>query len=225
MSKKAFASNVASDILDVVIIDDNEIIRKGISFAIEEDKNIRVVNDLPGNEVVLDELVAINPHVLIIDMDMLSADGLALIKAIKQSEAKTKVLAMSNFKDATIFDDLILVGAEGCVLQEISSQDLQRAIFLIASGKKYFSEDLLPLLTSRIFDRKEEKEKVKISKREREVLSLIAKGHSSQEIAYCLNISKKTVANHRASLNFKAGVKNTAGLMAFAVKNNLIEAH
>ena len=118
---------------------------------------------------------------------------------------------------------MLIAGAQGFILKNINAAELKRAIELLAKGQQYFSEEFLPYFTKKYTSKEPKKEKIILTKRELEILALIGKGMTNQEIADTLNISIKTVTNHRANLNSKTGSKNTVNLLSYAVKNKLIE--
>lgn len=125
-------------------------------------------------------------------------------------------------EDETI-QKFIQAGVQGYLLKNIDNKGLETALTAVIEGKQYYSDELMSFFT-RSLNQKTEKQtnRIKLTKREREILQLIFEGHSTQEIADKLFVSIRTVSNHRFNLNNKTGAKNTASLISFALKNKLV---
>lgn len=213
----------ALDEFSIVIVAENEFFRKGIRGVLEANPNYSVLRCFANMAEFLASKDRYNPDLFIVGGFFDLQDSLSIIEYVKKRTPLVKVLAILDEKTESAFDQIIRKGTEGVVLNTISVEDLKRAVRLVCDDKTFFSEELLPYLTKRFTGDIEKLNDVQFSKREREVLSLVAKGCSSHEIGEKLNISAKTVNNHRANLNAKAGVKNTAGLISFAMKNGLVD--
>ena len=139
----------------------------------------------------------------------------------------TKVIAISMFNEESFVTEILNNGAKGYVLKNTGREELLKAIATVQSGKSYFSDDVTDtimkgLMNQRTGSKEVKKDIPKISRREKEVLNLIVKEHTTQEIAKKLFISLKTVESHRSNLLAKLNARNTAGLVRIAMENNLI---
>ncbi|MFA8450504.1 MAG: response regulator transcription factor [Bacteroidales bacterium] len=209
---------------NVIIMGENDLIKEGIKSIIKE-SNLFSIRGNYKIDIDIQKIKAENfTCIYILLLDSINSKYIETIKKIKAINKENLILTITQVKKEESLNMIVSAGIDGCILKSTSGKDLVRALNLISTKKKFYSEDLIPMLTNRLVRGKSIKQQnISFSKREFEVLQLIAKGFSSQEIAQKLNISKKTVANHRASLNGKAGVKNTASLISFAMKNHIID--
>ena len=135
-----------------------------------------------------------------------------------------KIIALSMFSDEEYYYKMIEAGAKGFLLKDSDISEVKQAIISVYTGKTHFSEQiLLNLVKNKTSALANENKDCSLSTRESEVLLEICMGHSNLEIAEKLNISKRTVDKHRAHLLEKTNSKNTASLVIFALKNNLID--
>lgn len=161
-------------------------------------------------------------QVLITDISMPLLSGADLCRKVKQDHPHIKVLILSMYNSAAVVKEAIAAEADGYVLKNTGKEELLTALHRISDGGTYFTQDILPILYARYRrEQQQEQELSLLSAREREVLALIVKEQTSEEIAAKLFISKKTVDNHRANLLEKTGCRSTIGLVKFAIRNGL----
>jgi len=160
---------------------------------------------------------------VLMDIKMPLMNGIDATKAAMQSFPGLKIIALSMFGDEQYLQSMLDAGAKGFLLKNIRTSDLDRALKIIAEGKNFFSEELLTYFTERFSNREGKTGSFDpLTGRELEILQHIANGLTNKEIADKLFISVRTVTNHRANINSKTGANNTAKLIAFALKHNLI---
>ena len=137
-----------------------------------------------------------------------------------------KILALSMFGETEYVEEMLQAGAMGYLLKNIGKDELIKAIDNIASDKGYFSDEILVMVTRQVFNARQKSTEQNIldsfTKRELEVLQLVSQGYSNTEIAEMLEISPRTVGGHRNNMLSKSGLKNTAALVSFALKNQVI---
>jgi DNA-binding NarL/FixJ family response regulator len=157
------------------------------------------------------------------DINMPNVDGAEATRKALAKFPALKIVALSSNQDEISLETMIDAGVKGFLLKNIDKDVLNRALLVIAQDKPYFSDEFMPYFTKKYLDVKAPTTPVnQLSKRELEVLQMIASGNSNQEVADKLCISLRTVTNHRASLYQKTGVNNTAALLSMAIKNKWV---
>jgi DNA-binding NarL/FixJ family response regulator len=210
--------------INLLIADDHQLLIDGIKTALSDVEFIQVAGEVHNGNEVLNVLSASEIDVILMDINMPEMDGLDCTKLVKKSFPVVKVIALSQFDEARFVKRMVKNGASGYLLKDASKQELVQAIQTVYDGKTYFSESLSFNLIN--FGSKRISKTTlfpNLSEREIEILNFICKEYSSQEIADELYISFHTVETHRANLMVKAGVKNTAGLVRWALENELVD--
>lgn len=213
--------------IQIAIVDDHQIVRDGIRILLEDEPGVEVICEAEnGKEAVkLFETKDADIDIVVMDITMPEMDGIQATKIIKDKHPDVKVLALTMLSEDQHIRKMIKAGASGYILKSSGKQELIKAINTITDGKHYFSNDatqaiLQELVSPEVSSTREEQD-VHITEREMEVLKLIVNEFTNQEIADKLFVSVRTVDAHRRNLLQKTGAKNTAGLVKFALKNNL----
>ncbi|MBW6460332.1 MAG: response regulator transcription factor [Bacteroidales bacterium] len=211
--------------INVLIADDHQLLIDGIKTVLEEVEDISVVAEASNGYKVLEKLESgIQVDVILMDINMPLLDGLNCTKMVVKKFPDVKVIALSQYDEKRFVKQMVKNGASGYLLKDTAKDILVKAIKTVHGGEKYFCERLSLRLINQELKMQDTKALFpKLSRREVEILRLIGKEYSSQQIADKLFISFHTVESHRANLMFKAGVKNTAGLMRWAVENDLLD--
>ena len=211
--------------IEVIIVDDHEIFRKGLVMVINKLKNTKVVAEAKNGEEFLQLIEKINPDIVFMDIEMPVMNGIEATKAALTKYPQMKIVALSMFGEEEYLQLMVDAGVRGFLLKNISKDDLYRAIQLISDGKNYYSEELLSFFTRKYIQpaKQQEQADANLTKRELEVLQLIAEGLTDAEIGEKLFISQRTVNGHRASLISKTGSRNTVNLLTYAIRNGLGE--
>lgn len=202
--------------LGVFVVDDHYMVIEGIRSLLQNEKSIDWMGHATNAESCLSFLKLHEPDVILMDVNLPDKSGIALCKEVKQLYPAIVVLGLSTFNQQTIIKNMIDNGASGYVLKNATKEELMEAINSVLKGKTYYSIEVLSSL------RKPEPNKLLITRREKEVLLLIAEGLTNTAIAEKLFISIPTVNTHRKSLLEKFDVKNTAMLIGKATKLGLI---
>lgn len=211
----------------ILIADDHQIVRDGLK-AILEDQNeieIKVVGEASSGREVLRILENTAVDIAMLDIQMPELDGIETSMAIKKDFPEVKVLILSFSKDIDYINELLLdIEVAGYILKDRGAEELITAIRTIKGGKEYYSSLILEAMLKG--ERNEYKKKVnkeisliKLTRREKEVLKLIAHSKTTPEIAEKLFIAPSTVETHRTNLKSKLEVKNTLGLVRWALEN------
>ena len=211
--------------INVLIADDHQLLIDGIKTALEGVEDITVVAEASNGYKVLEKLESGIPvDVILMDINMPQLDGLNCTKMVAKKFPDVKVIALSQYDEKRFVKQMVKNGASGYLLKDTGKDILVKAIKTVHGGEKYFCERLSLRLINQELKMQDTKALFpKLSKREVEILQLIGKEYSSQQVADKLFISFHTVESHRANLMFKAGVKNTAGLIRWAVENDLLD--
>lgn len=216
--------------IKVLIVDDHKIVRDGIKALLQNTKNIQWVGDCKdGSEVVgfLNNKVV---DVILMDIMMETINGIEASKIVLEKYPDIRILALSMNNEYDYIQEMLKVGAAGYILKNSSYEDLVTAIETVATGKPYFSPEVTDIVMNKYMHQgKKTKSTSKnqslvdqLTKRELEILELIAQELTNIEIAEKLFISRRTVDTHRRNLLQKIGVKNSIGLIRFAYSNGLI---
>lgn len=200
----------------VFVVDDHYMVIEGIHSLLQHEKTLDWMGHATNAESCLSFLKLHEPDVILMDVNLPDKSGIDLCKEVKQLYPAVAILGLSTFNQQTIIKNMIDNGASGYVLKNATKEELLEAINTVLKGKVYYSQEAFSSL------RRPEPNQFLISRREKEVLLLIAEGLTNAQIAEKLFISIPTVNTHRKSLLEKFEVKNTAMLIGKAAKLELI---
>jgi DNA-binding NarL/FixJ family response regulator len=217
-------SEASSDKITVLVADDHEIVRYGICSSLQDSQRVEVVAQASDGESALQEYKAAQPDVAVIDISMPDQDGISTTESILKLDPEAKVLILTMYAEEDYINKGLSAGALGYVLKNTDRKTLVQAIEQVAQGNSYFSNDVSSVLAQKYarIKRGEEQNSADLTAREVEILTLISEGMTSQQIAEQLHISPRTVDTHRSNLMQKVNVNNTAALVRFAIKNDLV---
>jgi len=214
-------------VLRVVLVDDHTIVREGLRALLGNQEDIRVVGEAEDGIRAVELSIHEKPDVVVLDLAMAQMNGVDAARRIKKVSPDTGVLVLSMHGGPEYVLPAVRAGADGYILKGSGLSDLVNAIRAVGEGGGFFGpEPALHLVSQtrrRAADGKEPPRK-SLTSRERDVLELVAKGFSSPNIARKLNISAKTVENHRANIMSKLNIHNLAGLVRYAVRMGIISA-
>ena len=205
--------------IQVAIVDDHQLFRNGLKFIIGNESEMEVVIEASNGKEFLFYLDNLKPDVVLMDISMPEMDGVETTKRSLEKYPDLHILVLSMYSDVEYYNTMIDLGVKGFILKDIDNKELIDAIHKVFNGGNYFSQELL----LRLIKNKPEGPGIELTKREKEVLELICKGYSNQQISEELYISQRTVERHRSSLLNKTDSKNSVSLVVFAIKNNLVK--
>ncbi|MBQ3601751.1 MAG: response regulator transcription factor [Lachnospiraceae bacterium] len=208
--------------VNVVIVDDHIMVREGIKQLLEMDGDIRVIGEASNGEEGIAILEEKNPDVLLLDINMPKMNGLEVLQVLKEKGIKRKVLILTIHNEVEYLLRAVDIGVDGYVLKDSELAVLRKAIFTVNSGNTYIQPSLAPLLKDKL-EQKESQNEEGLTKREIDVLKLIAEGLYNKEIAEKLVISEKTVKNHVSNIFRKIDVSDRTQAAIYAIKNNYVE--
>lgn len=206
----------------IVLADDHTIVRHGVKKMIEEMADLTVIGEASDGLELLSLLKILDTDLVILDISMPNLRGIEATCELKKVFPNVKVLILTMYRDEELLHHAISSGADGYVLKEDSDKELYIAIENVRQGKLYISPRLSGGLTVETRQGIFEPPLERLTKREMEVLRLIAEWKSSKEIANLLFISVRTVQNHRARIMSKLDMKKTADLVKYAIHQGYI---
>jgi len=174
----------------------------------------------------LEKLQLVKPDVLLLDINMPKKNGLEVLKSLKSRRSKLKVLVLTVHNETEYLMKAVDIGVNGYVLKDSESAELKKAIFTVADGETYIQPSLIPALNAKMIETNKDAEKIKsLTKRELDVLKLLAVGMFNKEVGKRLEISERTVKNHVSNIFKKLGVTDRTQAAVFAIRNNLVQIH
>jgi two-component system response regulator NreC len=207
----------------VVLVDDHAILRSGLRRVLDAEADIEVVGEAESADRAVFEALANKPDVVVMDLVMPGKSGIEGMPAVLQAVPDVKVLVLSMQDDPRYVREAFEAGASGYVLKEAADTEVVGALRAVASGERYVHPTLGARLVAAEAEERKRAEADPLSEREREVLRLLALGHTNQEIAKMLYISVRTAETHRAHIMQKLRLSSRAELVRYALENGLIE--
>ncbi len=215
-----------SSVIRTIIVDDHAIFRAGLVKLLEENQNINIVAEFDSGEKLLPYLIANEVDLVILDISLPKTNGLELLNQIKEKRINTNILVLSMHKVADYCRLALKRGAKGYILKEDAFDQLNQAITsIIEQNKTYISPSITNAAAEEFFATTNSILPEVLTKTEKIILEKIASGLSNKEVSSKMGISVRTVETHRAHILKKLNIKNTAGLVQYAIKNNLIQLH
>lgn len=213
----------------VVLADDHFFVRDGIKSLLESEKNIVVVGEATDGQEALEVVTTTNPDLLIVDIRMPHHTGIEVVEKLRNQNNPVKIIVLSMHESEEYVLKSIKAGADGYLLKGSSKEEFLKALHAVANGGKYFTGDISSILinqltntTASLEPKPALAEDLTITKREKEILTLLLSGKGNKEIAEALEISKRTAEVHRFNLMKKLKVKNLMELSNKATEYSLI---
>ena len=213
--------------IQVMIVDDHKMFVEGVQAIFSNSAEIKIVETIFDGQDVMGAIEK-NPNIdiILLDINLPNLNGLELTKQIKKKYPAIKILILSMYNNAEYIKEVLKEGASGYVLKNTDHEELVQAMQTVFNGSQYYSQSVTQTMMNSFAKKNQGNNmdilQVKISKREKEILGLIIKEHTAQEIANMLFISLHTVETRRGDLMSKLGVRNSAGLVRVALENSLV---
>ena len=206
----------------VLVVDDHPMLRNGLVSLVNEQSDMTVVGEADNGRQAINRVEETQPDLVLMDINMDGSVDVASTRLITKHHPETRVLAFSMHKEAHIVKNMMEAGASGYLLKSVGHDEVINGIRKVASGENYYCEEVLSLITDILAGNSSAASQVKLSNRETEVLSLVAKEYSNQEISEQLTMSLRTVETHKRNLIKKLGVRNVVGLAKYAIENGYV---
>lgn len=212
--------------IDVLIADDHHLVRAGLVALVRNEEDMRVVGEAADGIEAVDLARSVRPNIVLMDISMPRMDGFEATREIAAMERPPRVLVLTQFEHEEYIKRLVQAGASGYILKSSVVGDLRRAIRTVARGEQYFAQSVSRVMIES-FVRSANvagaaRGSITLTPRETEILQFIVDGQTNQQIAKKLHISVRTVEFHRANLTEKIGVRDTVGLVKYAIQKKLV---
>jgi DNA-binding NarL/FixJ family response regulator len=210
----------------ILIVEDHTLLRQGLKAMLETDPGLEVVGEAEDGRQAIRLAGTLSPRLILMDLSMPGTNGTEAIAEIKRRYPEIRILVLTVHKAEEYIREALRVGADGYVLKHATRDELMLAIHSILNGKTYISPDVAEQVVSRYLGGergfKSPTTLESLTLREREVLKLIAEGHTNKHIANYLCVSIKTVEKHRSNLMKKLDLHNAAMLTVYAMEKGMV---
>ena len=202
--------------------------REGLKFVISQMDGIEVVGEASSGNEFLEMIDNLSVDLVLMDISMPGLDGITATAKALEKKPDLKIIALTMFCDEEYYYKMIQAGVSGYILKESGKDELANAINTVIKGENYFSQKLLKNIIMNLNRDKglkypAQKDEIKLTPRETEILKLICLGLSNTEISEKLFLSLRTIEGHKSNLIRKTGVRNSVSLVMYALKNNLVD--
>ena len=215
------------EVIKVAIADDHKIFRKGVILSLRPFTNIKFVLEAENGEELINQLPGVEPDVILMDLRMPGKDGIETTKLVSKQYPHIHVIVLSMYEDERFVSHMMENGANGYLLKNAEPQEIRRAIMEVHEKGYYLNNFVNRILLKKAHSKQKVipslNNEITLTDRERDVLRFICMEFTAQEIAQKMDISPRTVEAIKYRLMERFGSKNTAGLVFFAVKNNLVD--
>ncbi len=212
--------------INIVIADDHPLVLQGLKNVFKTSKEIRIIGAYSNGDALLEDLKTKAPDVLLLDIQMAGLSGEELARIISRQYPSLKMIALTNLATAYYIKNMFNSGVSGYILKTDPLSTIIKAIKTVYDNKQFLGDELREIvLDATLGGGAGHKQELRLTKRENDVLQLIADNITSKEIAERLSLSKRTIDHHRNNLLLKLDVKNTAAMIKKAISLNLIKHH
>jgi len=209
--------------IKIAIADDHQLFLYGIKTFLEQFSEFSIIIEANDGYELIDQLEQFEVDIILMDINMPNLDGLDATKIVSKKYPQTKIIALTQYSEARFIKAMVKRGAVGYILKNCSTNELSTAITKVFAGDKYFSQEISLNLIDNLQKKKGHSNSLfpGLSAREKEIISLLCQEYSSHEISDLLFLSFHTVEVHRKNIMMKVGAKNIAGIVRWAVENDL----
>ncbi len=204
--------------LNVYLVDDHEVVRRGVRELLESEDDIAVVGEAGTQEEALAGIPAAHPDVVLLDVRLPDGDGIEICREIRSASPEIACLMLTSFADDEAFLGAVIAGASGYVLKQIRGNDLVTSVRRAARGESLLDPAMVARARARLGRDLEDERLRPLSPQERRILELISEGMTNREIAETMFLAEKTVRNYVSNLLLKMGVKHRTEAAVFAVR-------
>ena len=207
----------------LIIVDDHKIIRESLRFLISSINNMEIAGEASNGKELLSLLESTTADIILMDISMPEMNGIEATQLVNNKKPWIKIIGLSIHTQAVIIKKMLAAGAFGFVTKNSSSEELFTAIDKVRNNQKYLCPEALEALTNDLSGQEDDSMRTpQLTLTELEVIRLVADGHCNHDIANMLFVSDKTIERHKTNLFRKLNLPNSAALINYAIKNNLI---
>lgn len=213
--------------ISLYIVDDHKMFREGIASLISFEKDMEIIGSAGSVQEFMQDILLHQPDVILMDLSLRDGEGTDAVSWYKEKYPEVKILVLSMHREADFVKKVMDTGANGYILKDEGTEEMLDAIRTVHAGNHFYSHVIMSTIVQQLNKNKTPSKKElagqKLTRRELEIIKMIADEKSNQEIADKLFISVKTVNTHRNNIMQKLETKNTAGLVRYAIRQGLIE--
>jgi two-component system response regulator DevR len=209
---------IVSPPLRVFLVDDHEVVRRGVRELLESEDDMTVVGEAGSRVAALAEIPAAHPDVVLLDVRLPDGDGIEICREIRSSSPEIACLMLTSYADDEAFLGAVVAGASGYVLKQIRGNDLVESVRRSSRGESLMDPLMVAQARARLGRDLEDERLRPLSPQERRILELIAEGMTNREIAATMFLAEKTVRNYVSNLLMKMGLKHRTEAAVFAVR-------
>jgi DNA-binding NarL/FixJ family response regulator len=210
----------------LVIADDHEIFRDGLALMLSKQDAVVLAGQAADGEELLQLVGEVRPDIVLTDIKMPRLDGIAATRILLERYPGLKIIALSMYEEDDLIVEMLEAGAKGYLLKNADKKEIMEAVLTVSGGNifycKHTTAHLASLIVKSKFDARKKAYESVFTDREKDIIRLICRQHTAQEIGDRLYLSKRTVEGYRTRILEKMDVKNTAGVVIFALKHHLI---
>ena len=206
--------------ITVFLLDDHEIVRRGLRDLLESESDIEVVGEASTEQTAIDRVHALDPDVAVLDVRLEEGDGVSACREIRSRDPRTRCLILTSFADDDALFQAIMAGAAGYVLKQVRSSDLIDAVRRVAAGQNLLD----PVVTARVLERirrgpQQDERVARLTDQERQVLELLAEGLTNRQIGERMHLAEKTIKNYVTTLLAKMGMARRTEAAVYAARH------
>ncbi|MGE3800491.1 MAG: response regulator [Candidatus Kapaibacterium sp.] len=207
----------------ILLADDHKLFLEGVRELLQHVNWIEIVGTASNGEDVLRKLQSHYVDIIILDIQMPLMNGIKVAEQIRERNHNVKIIVVSMYGERLFVEQMIRLGVDGYLLKNTTPEELVAAIVAVKEGRKYFAHDVTALILGESVEIAPADPVTALTRRELQILRLVAKGYSGPEIAREFSLSVQTVSTHRKNIMQKLNVNNTASLVRYALTNQLID--
>lgn len=212
-----------SEKIRIFIVDDHEIFRNGLKTILNKSSVARITGEASNGNEFLELFDPEYADIVLMDIEMPVMNGIDASRKALERYPDSKIIALTMFNEDDYIQSMIDTGVRGFLIKNVTRDILEKAILTVQNGGNYYSEELFQFFTRQLHKEPEQAPpEIKLTRREREILQLIASGFNNKEIADKLFVSERTVTGHKSNLLAKTGCKNTISLLSYAIKTGMV---
>ncbi|WP_370401290.1 response regulator transcription factor [Sulfitobacter sp. JB4-11] len=202
----------------VLIVDDHPMVAEGIQSILESYDDICVIGTLTNGKAVIDQLDALDPDVILMDLNMPEMGGLSTTEIVLERRPDTRIVILSMHDNPEYISSALSHGAMGYLLKDVPTDEIKQAIDVVMGGERYLCTGAQGSIKPKDHPAREA-----LTEREQTILLQLAQGHSNKDVAIALDISVRTVETHRKNIKRKLGISSTAGLTRYALEHGVLQ--
>jgi two-component system, NarL family, response regulator NreC len=213
--------------ISLVIADDHEIFRDGLALMLSKQGGLSLVGEAGDGKELVALTQELRPDIVITDIKMPRMDGIEATRLLLQKNPDQKIIALSMFDEDNLIVEMLEAGARGYLLKNADKKEILDAILSVYEDHVFYcrhtSARLAALIAKSRFDQRKKNQEIAFNEREKEIIQMICKQFTAQQIGDKLFLSKRTVEGYKTKILEKMNARNTAGVVIFALKNNLVK--